>query len=266
MNNFQEELVVDNDRLVHYLVRRIKANDTRNYEYDDLVQIGRIGLIKAAKTYNGSFKFVTYAARCINNELLMFIRKGNRNIECVSMDTPIYVEGDDCKSTLGETIETPNSDFSILISDLCEVERIFNIVLNTLDTREILIWLYSLLKENQKKIAERFNTTQSYISRLKKGIYRKINRMLEQEMYFQEKYHVNVKTNQCSICFEIGDSAKAQLLVLELLKNFQNNSICNITRNLGKITITFLSVEDALPIIALIVDSIDRYSIRLVKN
>ena len=77
----QDELVTKNINLVHYLAKRISIGDESFYDYDDIFQIGTIGLMKAARTYNGMVNFCTYAGRCINNEIYMFFRK-KRNFIC----------------------------------------------------------------------------------------------------------------------------------------------------------------------------------------
>lgn len=266
MNNFQEELVIENDKLVHYFVRKLKVNDMKNYEYDDLVQIGRIGLIKAAKTYNGSVKFTTYASRCINNEILMFMRKENKNSCQISLDEPIAIDFDGHECVLGETIEAQNSDFSNLIGDIFDLEKLFNVVLNTFDTREILIWLYIILGENQEKLANKFNISQSYVSRLKDKIYSKVNKILNQNNDFEEKYIIKIQNNKCIFSFEIADISMSELLAVDLLNKFQNTSKFIITKNLGNISISFLSIEEAIPVIVFVVSIIDKHSINLVKK
>ena len=266
MNKIQEELVVNNDRMVHYFVRKMMTRNVKKYEYDDLVQIGRIGLIKAAKTFNGSVKFITYASRCINNELLMFLRKENKRADCLSLEEPVTSDIEGNEFTLGDVTEYPNSDFSKLVMELSEIENTFNIVLNVFDTREILIWLYSTMGMKQESMASIFGVTQSCISRLRVGIYSKINKLVDKNFVFPEMYHVRVLTDGSSISFSVQNINRIDDLILGLMEDSENFSKIKIARKLENVTIFFSNLDVALPAIASLISIVNEKSISLVRK
>lgn len=264
MNKIQEELVINNDKIVHYFVRKIKLRDMRNYEYDDLVQVGRIGLIKAAETFNGSVKFVTYASRCITNEIFMFLRKANKNSACLYLEEPVLVDMDGGEVTLGEVIEAPNSDFIKTVANLYEIEKVFNVVLNIFSNRNALIWLYLALGINQEKVAEKFGVTQSCISRTRSKMCTKTKLLCSENSTAKKFYCVKLSTTTSSISFSLLDSSKADMLVSKLIKKLKSISKkCCVVKNADKIIVFFSDIEIVLPVIATVVSIIYENEINL---
>ena len=171
------QLIERNLRLVVYIARRF---ENTGVGIEDLISIGTIGLIKAVETYQPSknIKLATYASRCIENEILMYLRK-NANRRCeVSLDEPLNTDWDgnelllsDVLGTDGDVIEKPledDVDRSLLfeaISRLSERERTIVTLRFGLDGGE---------ERTQKDVADLLGISQSYISRLEKRI---INRL-----------------------------------------------------------------------------------------
>ena len=169
----KRRLVEHNLRLVVYIARRFEGSSTN---IEDLISIGTIGLIKAVGTYkmDKNIKLATYASRCIENEILMHMRKISNQKAEVSLDEPINMDGEgnelllsDILGTEEDVIQRPMEDavdMMVLrkaVSDLPERER------------EIILMRYGMQgrKElTQKEVAQYMGISQSYISRLEKKI------------------------------------------------------------------------------------------------
>lgn len=183
LNVEQQKLVDDNERLVYYLIARKCEVEPR--DYDDVCQLGMMGLCKAAATFNPTLnkKFSTYASRCILNEIKMFYRKENKiRAKCISIDEAIDNNSDDRpkeKSTFAELLaDTHNYYEDIVVREDCE--RRINLLLNRLTVKERTIALLSLGELNQYDIGrDYFNLSQSYISRLIKNVKQKLLRFEE---------------------------------------------------------------------------------------
>ena len=172
----KSKLIEHNLRLVMYIAKRFEGN---KLDMQDLVSVGSIGLIKAVDSYklDKNIKLATYASRCIENEILMFLRKANKSINDLSLDDGrINDEEGNCLS-LGEMIPDDN-----LIYDQVELKDQKKYLLQTiekLNKREkiIMYMRYGLNgydELTQKEVADIMNISQSYISRLEKKILHKL--------------------------------------------------------------------------------------------
>ena len=160
-----------NLRLVVFIARRF---ENTGVNLEDLISIGTIGLIKAISTYrlDKNIKLATYASRCIENEILMHIRKTDRQKAEVSLDEPINTDGEGNELRLSDILGTEED----LISRPLEEDVDKKVLLNSLkllsQREQLLIRLrYGLSGENeltQKEVAEKLGISQSYISRLEK--------------------------------------------------------------------------------------------------
>ena len=173
-------LIEHNLRLVVYIAR--KFNNT-GVDIEDLVSIGTIGLIKAVRTFdvNKNIKLATYASRCIENEILMYLRKNNRKKAELSFDDPLNIDWDGNELKLSDIMGT---DADIIYKNIeLEIDReLLKTAMKALTKRErtILILRFGLLKsgntKTQKDVADILGISQSYISRLEKRIIRKLRR------------------------------------------------------------------------------------------
>lgn len=167
-------LIEHNLRLVVYIAR--KFNNT-GVDIEDLVSIGTIGLIKAVRTFdvNKNIKLATYASRCIENEILMYLRKNNRKKAELSFDDPLNIDWDGNELKLSDIMGT---DADIIYKNIeLEIDReLLKTAMKALTKRErtILILRFGLLKsgntKTQKDVADILGISQSYISRLEKRI------------------------------------------------------------------------------------------------
>ena len=178
----KEELIVHNLRLVVYIAKKF---ETAGANIEDLISIGTIGLIKAVNTFNPdkNIKLATYASRCIENEILMFLRKSSQLKNEVSIDEPLNTDWDGNELLLCDVL---GSDSDIINRDI-ENELECNLLLDAvsnLNPRECLIMelrfgLNGRKDHTQKEVADYLGISQSYISRLEKKIIKSLKRELE---------------------------------------------------------------------------------------
>ena len=170
-------LVEHNLRLVVYIAKRF---DNTGVDLEELVSVGTIGLIKAVKSYNSEkkIKLATYASRCIENEILMFLRKMVKTRNEISLDEPLNVDYEGNKLLLGDVLGTDGGEIYREVEN--EVEKgILMELFSRLEERdrEILCMRYGLNgveEKTQKEIADMMGISQSYISRLEKRILEKL--------------------------------------------------------------------------------------------
>lgn len=177
----REILIERNLRLVVYLAQRF---ENTGVNLDDLTSIGTIGLIKAVGTFNvdKNIKFATYASRCIENEILMYLRKTQRSKTDISLDEPLSVDKDGNELVLGDVVGT-DSDFVYKEIESKVENEVLVTLLNNLDDREryIMKLRYGLTKDlscelTQKEVADKLNISQSYISRIEKKVLLKLKK------------------------------------------------------------------------------------------
>ena len=172
-------LIERNLRLVVYIAR--KFENTGIY-VEDLISIGTIGLIKAINTFNPekNIKLATYASRCIENEILMYLRK-NQNRRCeISIDEPLNVDWDGNELLLSDILGTDNDIIYRNLED--EVDKmLLKTAMEKLTKREkeIMIMRFGLdnqREKTQKEVADILGISQSYISRLEKRIIKRLKK------------------------------------------------------------------------------------------
>ncbi|NBK97320.1 MAG: sigma-70 family RNA polymerase sigma factor [Erysipelotrichia bacterium] len=179
--NARETLIEHNLRLVVFIAKRYESNPIF---MEDLISIGSIGLIKAVNTYKREkgIKLVTYASRCIENEILMYLRKKSRRKVEISFDEPLNVDYDGNELLLSDIIGT-DADLVTKEFESKENKRELLEALSNLKYREKLIMQmrYGIQHEEltQKDIASILGISQSYISRLEKKIIAKLKVQLK---------------------------------------------------------------------------------------
>jgi RNA polymerase sporulation-specific sigma factor len=172
-------LIERNLRLVVYIARKF---ENTGVDIEDLTSIGTIGLIKAINTYNPgrNIKLATYASRCIENEILMYLRKNSRAKTEVSFEEPLNVDWDGNELLLSDILGT---DSDIIQRNLEEEtdKKLLTSAMNKLSGREKKIMelrfgLNNHLEKTQKEVADMLGISQSYISRLEKRILGRLKR------------------------------------------------------------------------------------------
>ncbi len=175
----RSKLIEHNLRLVAHIVKKY---DNNNYDTDDLISIGTIGLIKGIDSYkkSKSTKITTYAARCIENEILMHFRSNKKNTNTISLNDSIGYDKDGNEISLMEVIKDDSIDIldSIHIKENISLLKDYFKVLSKRE-KEILIKRYGLLneeEETQKEIAKKLHISRSYVSRIEKRALTKVLR------------------------------------------------------------------------------------------
>ena len=169
----REKLIIHNLRLVVYIAKKF---DTTGANVEDLISIGTIGLIKAVNTFRPekNIKLATYASRCIENEILMYLRKTASKGREISIDEPLNVDWDGNELLLSDILGSDNDDVSRGIEQEAENKLLLSLV-KKLPCREQQIMelrfgLYGNSEHTQKEVADMLGISQSYISRLEKRI------------------------------------------------------------------------------------------------
>ena len=181
-NLARDALIEHNLRLVVYIARKF---ENTGVGVEDLISIGTIGLIKAVNTFDASkqIKLATYASRCIENEILMHLRRTSRLKLEVSFDEPLNVDWDGNELLLSDILGTENDIVSRDLEE--EVDReLLKAALTKLTAREKTIvelrfGLNSKIACTQKQVADMLGISQSYISRLEKRIIKRLQRDIQ---------------------------------------------------------------------------------------
>lgn len=178
-------LIEHNLRLVVYIARKFENSGTG---IEDLISIGTIGLIKAVNTYRGdkNIKLATYASRCIENEILMYMRKTTALRSEISIDEPLNVDWDGNELLLSDILGSDGDSVSFSM-EKDEDEREIRAAVDSLDERErVIIKLrYGLdggRERTQKEVADMLGISQSYISRLEKKIIERLRESIGARM------------------------------------------------------------------------------------
>lgn len=180
-------LVEHNLRLVVYIAKKF---DNTGVGVEDLISIGTIGLIKSINTYNPekNIKLATYASRCIENEILMYLRRNSRTKMEVSIDEPLNVDWDGNELLLSDILGTEEDIISKNLEDEAERTMLFKALLRLSERERLIVKLrFGLdspdgMEKTQKEVADMLGISQSYISRLEKKIMKRLKKeMLRME-------------------------------------------------------------------------------------
>jgi len=175
----KKKLIEHNLRLVVYVAR--KFENTGIY-IEDLISIGSIGLIKAINTFDTgkNIKLATYASRCIENEILMYLRKNHNLRTEVSIDEPLNTDWDGNELLLSDVLGTDSDEISRHIEDEVDKQLLYSAI-SRLSEREKQIMelrfgLHAGREKTQKEVADLLGISQSYISRLEKRIIERLKK------------------------------------------------------------------------------------------
>ena len=178
----KQRLIEHNLRLVVFIARRF---ENTGVNLEDLISIGTIGLIKAVGTYrrDKNIKLATYASRCIENEILMHIRKISAQRAEISLDEPINMDYDGNELLLSDILGTEEDTVSSALEDDVDL-YLLRQALGELPPREreIVLMRYGLegyKEQTQKEVANKMGISQSYISRLEKKIMKRLKKEIE---------------------------------------------------------------------------------------
>ena len=181
----RRELIEHNLRLVVYISKRF---ENTGINIEDLISIGTIGLIKAVNTFNSGkkIKLATYASRCIENEILMYLRKISAQRTEVSFDEPLNTDWDGNELLLSDILGTDEDEVSRPLEDDADRQMLMAAI-DCLNEREktIILMRFGLSgsgEYTQKEVADMMGISQSYISRLEKKIIDRLRREMLRQM------------------------------------------------------------------------------------
>ena len=174
----RNELIERNMRLVAHVAKKYQSQED---EMEDLISIGTIGLIKAVETYKEDYgsRLATYAARCIDNELLMHFRAKKKTSKEVSLYEPIGTDKEGNQIQLLDVVVSEDEDVVELLEQDRKVRRLNEIIPQTLSGRELFIiinryGLYGKKTMTQREIARKLGISRSYVSRIEKRAIEKL--------------------------------------------------------------------------------------------
>ena len=183
--NSRQILIEHNLRLVVYIAKKF---ENTNICVDDLISIGTIGLIKAINTFKADkqIKLATYASRCIENEILMYLRKNSSQKIVISFDEPLNVDWDGNELLLGDVLGSEDDSVDRHLEEEAERELLF-FAMNNLCKREQQIMqmrygLFGAKEKTQKEVADMLGISQSYISRLEKRIISRLKKYISKKI------------------------------------------------------------------------------------
>lgn len=174
-------LIEHNLRLVVYIAKKF---DNTGVGVEDLISIGTIGLIKAINTFNPvkNIKLATYASRCIENEILMYLRRNSKTRMEVSIDEPLNVDWDGNELLLSDILGTDDDVISRRLEDEVEIALLGKAISKLTKREQMIIRLrFGLgnregMEKTQKEVADLLGISQSYISRLEKRIMKRLRK------------------------------------------------------------------------------------------
>ena len=180
-NDSRSKLIEHNLRLVVYIAKKF---DNTGVGVEDLISIGTIGLIKGINTFNPTknIKLATYASRCIENEILMYLRKNSKTKMEVSIDEPLNVDWDGNELLLSDILGTDEDIISKDIENEVERKLLYKAIEKLNNREKIIVQMrYGLNNINgdemtQKEVADSLGISQSYISRHEKKIIKRLKR------------------------------------------------------------------------------------------
>lgn len=181
-DKLREKLIVHNLRLVVYIAKKFESTGTN---VEDFISIGTIGLIKAVNTFSPerNIKLATYASRCIENEILMFLRKTSQQKHEVSIDEPLNTDWDGNElllcDILGSDPDIINRNIETKLEESLILKAVSHLNERECEIMELRFGLNGKKEHTQKQVADILGISQSYISRLEKKIIKRLRIEME---------------------------------------------------------------------------------------
>lgn len=179
----REKIIIHNLRLVIYIARKYYNT---SYDFEELCSVGELGLLKSIDTFDitKNVEFATYATRCINNEILLFMRSGKKYINLDSIDRAIYEDKEGNVLTIMDMLEDLNADF-VSASETESIHQEIRQIIDELPPREkkLIMLNFGFINDKvytQEEIAEMLHISQSYVSRIIKKTLKNLAVKLEQ--------------------------------------------------------------------------------------
>ena len=268
LNDKQRKLVEKNLKIVPYFLRRLPCKNT---EYEDLLSVGNIGLIKATATYDASANntFGTYAKKCIENEFYMAKRKTKNRSKEISLESIVTCkeEGDD-KISLKDIVLVDPTDITKGIEERDSLERTLELLLNmsSLKLKEKQVVFYRLGGMKQSEIGEKVDLSQG---RVIKNAFSKVRNFINQNPDYTKEIRVRVTPTKYYLNIMLEDEAKCKLAyqILTEQRTYTDN-IPDYMVSIGgsSITVSTYAEEEAYITIADILPKIEPYKQKKTKR
>lgn len=264
LNTNLQQMILDNRNLVHHLIKTL--NISRNFiEYEDLVSIGTIGLIKAANSFDLSKNviFSNYACTCIKNEIFIYYNKNKKHVNDISLEAFTTFTENNHTINLQDRLEHPDSDFVEKILKTETFTELINIILNCLSQTEKIIMLYRLGNISQSDISKILKFSQSYISKVEKKAILKIKETINHQFNYTEIFSMSTLEDYYQNTIlpkDINNFKKVFSLILKKLKSVTNINF-NIKYTKKQIIFQISRQLEAFPFWAQILLEFEKYNI-----
>lgn len=234
MEESRNEKVLKNMKLIYQIVKNLGIRRS-DLDYEDIVSIGVIGLIKAVNTFDKTkkFEFSTYASRCIKNEIFMSYRANKKWNKNISMYSPIFKEENN-EILLMDVIENKDKDVLDEIINKEKLNKVMSIILNYLQAKERTIMFYNIGKKTQLEIAENLGLSQSYVSRKITEIKKQIRKVYFENTKYIEKFFIEIQQKSYKVTYRAENSDKIKQIYKKLMEksiyekeNFEISIICS---------------------------------------
>lgn len=259
-NLVQNTLVERNLRLVLHVAKKFQSSELL---LEDLFSIGCIGLMKAINTfsYDKSLRLATYASRCIENEILMYLRKNRKHLCVCSFNLPLYSDKKGnyllLEDTLIDDSEYTIDNYEQKVEDIQNVQNIVNAALNHLSKTKAFIFFSYVGGRNQREIASMIQLSQSYVSRIYKTIIIELEQTYKAQDTFQDGYSFSILNDynyqlciypNCHLAFKesFEDFLSGHPSYLPILIRFEENSKNQYVLILERSLDTFQFIADLL--------------------
>lgn len=258
MSDRTKKMVEDNLGLVGMCVKKL---DVPIEESNDMFSVGVIGLIKAAQKFdvNKNTKFATFACCCINNEIFMEFRRRKKYSKEISLETPIGEQ--DCDEiVLGDLIGDEKADVEELIQNEEALEKILDIIINHLSSKEKYVVLSAAAGVMQNTLKEELNVSQSYISRIRSRSGKKIKAKMNllSNVKNTGKYNIRVRNEKIYITF-YATQEKVETKICDI--DFPGYiPIFEVNYNNGKACIIVPAELDSMDFIAKVIHKLEELS------
>ena len=239
----------ENIGLVHYIVINNFHIHQNSPDYEDIVSIGKMGLIKAVLTFKKEtkIKFSTYAARCIKNEIGMEYRKRNKYSTDMHIQDVITEDNDGNKFTLENILDDPKANFIGEILEKQEMPEIMNVILNWITPRNAIMLLYKIVGKSQGEIAKMVDISQSMVCRIEKKSINKVRELINSNIRYKKVFFMTRENSTYQIKFPLENIGDIEEILPKILSGIDLKGL-SVTHDGNEVTITMLEDLEELTI------------------
>lgn len=259
-----EKRVLDNQRFVYYLAK--KMNDIKSYSVpdDDIIDSGMIGLFKAASTFDETkgVQFSIYADRCINNEMRLYYRNLKKSAKDISFEEQIATDKDGNNLFIKDIVEDSKSNFVEKLIIREEVIRAIEVILNRLERKDRIVMLYKIGGKKQKDIANELRISEGYVSRIYKRVSKAVCKICNDKVNYAKFFSVDIEDDEYRFYIHPRDIDKCNIFLENLLKKVYG---FEIETNCNRIIISMLAEPESFLLIGKIIQEMEFNNIRLVS-